>query len=130
MASPVYVYYELTNFYQNHRRYVKSVSANQLAGELDAGQLADSQNTYLQNCDPLRTVTENGTTRVLDPCGLIANSFFNGAFSWGVRQYQDCACVRAGYTCPPLPTRYPHHDHCDRYIRDDIRGRNHRHHHA
>ena len=33
MKAPVYVYYELDNFYQNHRRYVKSRSDSQLEGE-------------------------------------------------------------------------------------------------
>ena len=32
MVAPVYVYYELQNFYQNHRRYVKSRNDNQLLG--------------------------------------------------------------------------------------------------
>ena len=32
MKAPVYVYYELDNFYQNHRRYVKSRSDSQLSG--------------------------------------------------------------------------------------------------
>lgn len=32
MESPVYVYYELRKFYQNHRSYVKSRSHDQLAG--------------------------------------------------------------------------------------------------
>jgi len=31
-SGPVYMYYRLTNFYQNHRRYVKSFSATQLQG--------------------------------------------------------------------------------------------------
>lgn len=72
MKQPVYVYYELQNFYQNHRRYVKSRSDQQLSGTVysDASQLVD--------CDPLRTRDVNGTEKVLDPCGLIANSFFNG----------------------------------------------------
>ncbi|KNC50358.1 uncharacterized protein AMSG_12017 [Thecamonas trahens ATCC 50062] len=33
MKAPVYVYYELTNYYQNHRRYVKSRNDAQLRGE-------------------------------------------------------------------------------------------------
>ncbi len=34
VSGPVYVYYQLTNFYQNHRRYVKSRSAYQLQGQV------------------------------------------------------------------------------------------------
>jgi len=68
MKSPVYFYYELRNFYQNHRRYVKSRSDPQLRGQHVLSDLA--------SCDPLQTW--NGTT--LYPCGLIANSFFNDTF--------------------------------------------------
>jgi hypothetical protein len=72
MRAPVYVYYELHNFYQNHRRYVQSRSDTQLDGTLytDASGVPD--------CDPLRTAPDG---RVLDPCGLVANSYFNGAQS-------------------------------------------------
>lgn len=34
MKGPVFVYYELTNFYQNHRRYVKSKSEDQIQGKV------------------------------------------------------------------------------------------------
>lgn len=73
MKKPVFVYYRLTNFYQNHRRYVKSLDAKQLSGsprtaaELNSG-----------GCYPLATVTENGVQYPIYPCGLIANSMFNG----------------------------------------------------
>jgi len=69
MKAPVYLYYQMNNYYQNHRRYVKSRNDKQLAGTFysDTSQLAD--------CDPLRSL--NG--KVLDPCGLIAYSVFNGA---------------------------------------------------
>lgn len=33
-TGPFYVYYQVENFYQNHRRYVKSRSADQLMGEV------------------------------------------------------------------------------------------------
>jgi len=62
MKAPVYFYYKLTNFFQNHRRYVKSRSDNQLRGAVDT-----------TNCDPLTT---NGGLDYY-PCGLIANSMFN-----------------------------------------------------
>jgi hypothetical protein len=32
MQSPVFLYYELNNYYQNHRLYTTSMSAEQLAG--------------------------------------------------------------------------------------------------
>ena len=69
MKSPVFVYYELDNFYQNHRRYVKSRSDLQLAGTII------SESDKLSDCDPLRS-TAGG--KVLQPCGLIANRYFNG----------------------------------------------------
>ena len=34
MKGPVYFYYKLENFYQNHRRYVKSRNDDQLAGKV------------------------------------------------------------------------------------------------
>lgn len=70
MKGTTYVYYQLDNFYQNHRRYVKSRSDKQLAGTVydSAASVTD--------CDPLTT----RNSKVLDPCGLIANSFFNDTF--------------------------------------------------
>jgi len=65
ISSPLYVYYELDNFYQNHRRYVKSRSAPQLQGDATVDVSSD--------CDPL----VNNGSYLLNPCGLIANSFFN-----------------------------------------------------
>jgi len=69
MTAPVFVYYKLTNFFQNHRRYVKSRSDPQLHGE---GYTAS-----LDSCDPLQY--QGG--QALYPCGLIANSFFNDPFN-------------------------------------------------
>jgi hypothetical protein len=67
MKMPVYVYYSLHNFYQNHRRYVKSRSDKQLRGETQtAAEVSD--------CDPL---VNNKNGALLNPCGLIANSLFS-----------------------------------------------------
>lgn len=74
MRAPVYVYYQLDNFYQNHRRYVKSRSDAQLMGDL----LPESG---LNDCDPLKTISDGGQTKILNPCGLIANSFFNDFYT-------------------------------------------------
>jgi len=67
----LYVYYELENYYQNHRRYVSSRYASQLEG----GYIAASElSSY---CDPM---TKNGSL-TLNPCGLIANSYFTDIIS-------------------------------------------------
>ena len=50
IKAPVFVYYQLENFYQNHRRYVKSRSNAQLLGENLA--IGDSS---LTDCDPIIT---------------------------------------------------------------------------
>lgn len=70
IGPPVLLYYRLTNFYQNHRRYVKSLDTDQLLGRpLDNNTIAASA------CDPLRLNETSG--KAYYPCGLIANSMFN-----------------------------------------------------
>jgi hypothetical protein len=64
----------LTNFYQNHRRYVKSVDTQQLQGQNKTAAELNSAG----GCTPLITAP-NG--KPYYPCGLIANSLFNGMFS-------------------------------------------------
>lgn len=61
----VYMYYGLSNYYQNHRRYVKSRDDDQLLGRLSSTPSTD--------CDPF--LKNNG--RPIAPCGAIANSLFN-----------------------------------------------------
>lgn len=73
MGPPVLFYYQLTNFYQNHRRYVNSFFDKQLAGkDVSAGDVSGS------TCEPLKA--EEGTNKPFYPCGLIANSLFNDTF--------------------------------------------------
>jgi LEM3 (ligand-effect modulator 3) family / CDC50 family len=73
LGAPVLLYYRLTQFFQNHRRYVKSYDANQMKG------VAVSDSSIKNGgCDPL-TVDENG--KPYYPCGLIANSLFNDTFN-------------------------------------------------
>ena len=72
ISPPLYLYYQLTNFYQNHRKYVDSYDLDQLKGEpVSADSLTDK-------CDPLRV---NNDGKAVYPCGLIANSLFNDTFS-------------------------------------------------
>ncbi|MCJ1261831.1 hypothetical protein MMC22_001699 [Lobaria immixta] len=72
IGPPVLFYYRLTNFYQNHRRYVKSLDTDQLKGT------AVSMDTIAGgSCDPLRLDPKG---KPYYPCGLIANSIFNDSF--------------------------------------------------
>jgi len=83
---PIMVYYQLENFYQDHRRYIKSKSLPQLRGD----------NLTLENiksdCDPILTIKDLGfykslgnhtfaPTDIANPCGLIAKSLFNDTYS-------------------------------------------------
>jgi hypothetical protein len=70
LNSPIYLYYRLTNFYQNHRKYVKSLSTNQLKGQVILAPEAGTSCTQMS--------TDPATGKVYYPCGLIANSVFNG----------------------------------------------------
>lgn len=88
IAGPIYVYYQLDNFYQNHRRYVKSRDNAQLAGQyLKVDELSA--------CDPIIEVKDLWPHQRYDiteqrnqipdsnpaiPCGLVAKSFFNDTF--------------------------------------------------
>lgn len=75
MDPPVYMYYRLENFYQNHRRYVKSRSDDQLKGVIVSSYSA------LTDCDPYISLNDNhDKTKLFNPCGLIARSFFNDTF--------------------------------------------------
>jgi hypothetical protein len=81
MHPPVLLYYQLTNFYQNHRRYVQSFDQKQLAGEA-----RDNTSIGGSDCDPLKSLeipVQGGgkVSKPIYPCGLIANSLFNDTFS-------------------------------------------------
>ena len=81
IPAPVYLYYRLTNFYQNNRKFVKSFDLKQLKGEAVEKPAAE--------CAPLDRATEsipvivNNVTVQSDanaiyyPCGLIANALFS-----------------------------------------------------
>lgn len=74
IGPPVYMFYQLTNFYQNHRRYVKSFDESQLSGQnVTAAELESNG-----DCSPLILGSQG---KPIYPCGLIANSRFNDTFS-------------------------------------------------
>ncbi|KAK6464627.1 ligand-effect modulator 3 family [Scheffersomyces coipomensis] len=75
LNPPIFLYYKLTNFYQNHRKYVSSYDIQQLRGNaVPAGSITDY-------CKPLLHLGEGDDQKLIYPCGLIANSYFNDTFS-------------------------------------------------
>uniref|UniRef100_A0A7S1FVU4 Uncharacterized protein n=1 Tax=Corethron hystrix TaxID=216773 RepID=A0A7S1FVU4_9STRA len=71
MTTPIYVYYEIDNFYQNHKKYFGSRDNDQLRG-LSSGLESSS-------CPPLHKLKDKSTDKdvLLNPCGFVANTFFN-----------------------------------------------------
>lgn len=75
MDPPIYVYYKLENFYQNHRRYGRSRSDSQLRGE------EVSSKSSLTDCDPFISLNNSDDPNLFFfPCGLIVRSLFNDTF--------------------------------------------------
>lgn len=76
MEKPIFAYYRLTNYYQNHRRYVKSRDDTQLlAQEGSISEFPDG------DCSPYDKISDgNGGHIPIAPCGAIANSLFNDTF--------------------------------------------------
>lgn len=72
LSPSVLLYFKLTNFYQNHRRYVKSFDSGQLSGSTPSASTLNGG-----NCKPVASVNN----MPIYPCGLIANSIFNDTFS-------------------------------------------------
>lgn len=92
MESPVYFYYGLDNFYQNHRRYIKSRHNKQLAAETNhvytVSEVKSSCDPIVRNKDldlgenlkAFDGISQLEPDDVAHPCGLIARSFFNGMY--------------------------------------------------
>ena len=89
MRGPVFVYYQLHNFYQNHRLYSRSKKLSQLYGKLYTVSQQDGE------CSPISinndlwdgAITTSITGAPLDPngpvnpCGLVALTVFNDTFT-------------------------------------------------
>ena len=88
MEAPIIIYYQLNGAYQNHRRYMKSKSIDQLHGK--SFTLKEMKDT--EECDPVYTNKDMGKTKNYDggeldpnelavPCGLMAKNYFNDDFT-------------------------------------------------
>uniref|UniRef100_A0A0D9Z1B1 ALA-interacting subunit n=1 Tax=Oryza glumipatula TaxID=40148 RepID=A0A0D9Z1B1_9ORYZ len=75
MKSPIQIYYQIGDFYQNHRRYVKSRSDKQLRYK-NAVHLT-------KDCDPEGNTVDGAP---IVPCGLIAWSLFNDTYTISVNK--------------------------------------------
>ncbi|KAJ8712939.1 hypothetical protein PYW08_008243 [Mythimna loreyi] len=85
----VYFYYGLSNYYQNHRRYVKSRDDSQLLGRLTPTPSTD--------CLPFAYAVEDGKTKPVAPCGAIANSLFNDTLTVRSQEMnKDVPVLRTG----------------------------------
>lgn len=78
----IYVYYGLSNFYQNHRRYVKSRDDVQLLG--NPKQISSECKPFDMAIDPADNIL-----KPIAPCGAIANSKFNDTFEIRLQNFED-----------------------------------------
>eukprot|EP00919_Chromeraceae_sp_WS-2016_P068188 GHVR01161562.1.p1 GENE.GHVR01161562.1~~GHVR01161562.1.p1 ORF type:complete len:127 (+),score=1.92 GHVR01161562.1:310-690(+) len=76
--QPIYLYYGLNGFYQNHRRYMKFFSPDQLENGLQYDSVSEAEAVcgtgFTTNTD-LGYTSLTGTD-VAFPCGTIAKAFF------------------------------------------------------
>ncbi len=70
MNKPVYVYYELSNFFQNHRAFVRDLDYFQLMGKPSQGLCTTHEKT--------------SAGAEISPCGVQAWSFFNDSYAVAV----------------------------------------------
>ena len=85
LEPPIFIYYQLENFYQNHRRYFKSKSIKQLKGNLcERKDVKDDCDPIITNKDLGRIYSLNNEklneNSIAHPCGLIARSYFNDSY--------------------------------------------------
>ena len=82
MTGNIYLRYKLTNFYQNHRRFMESRSKEQLNG-----QYVDFDG--MSKCKPYRSINDSTLPQNWYlPCGLSAISFFNDTYDFDNNLYE------------------------------------------
>ena len=85
IESPVYVYYQIDSFYQNNRRYIKTIPTTQLRGEDEVATDLEDCKPVLYNKDVPATVAVDGTpldpNAVAIPCGNAARGRFTDTYT-------------------------------------------------
>lgn len=90
IPGPIFIYYELNNFYANHRDFIKSKIWSQLKGET----FIDSQNnSRCEGAKLMKEMFDGDETKYktytniplkkdsyANPCGLIAKAFFTDEY--------------------------------------------------
>jgi len=78
MKRPLMLQFQLESFYQNHRRYVNSVSYAQLSrSSLEQQSSALDFKSVDDDCAPLVSPNNSRAAPPYDPCGVKAASLFN-----------------------------------------------------
>lgn len=97
ITGPSYIYYELDNFYMNHRDFVKSKIFPQLRGEKEVNfnnnsqcngavymkdiyEHPNSNRTYYLQKNKMQRNKDLNESDFAIPCGLIAKSYFNDEY--------------------------------------------------
>lgn len=85
MNGPIYVLYQINGMHQNHRRYVRSHLDQQMASDNTNGKWEGVVNdaTQAQSCVPVVNYLGNSSQQI-NPCGLVAWSFFNDTYDFKV----------------------------------------------
>merc|ERR1719487_1826895 len=83
MEPPIYMYYHLEGFFQNHRRFVSSRDEKQLRNDAKMAMTAEGMKA---TCGKL-TTSADGRPRY--PCGLMAGGVFNDTFALTVMDKED-----------------------------------------
>merc|ERR1712216_594020 len=88
MNKPVYVYYELSNFFQNHRAFVRDLDYFQLMGKPSQGLCTTHEKT--------------SAGAEISPCGVQAWSFFNDSYAVAVNGAATTIYCILGWSYEPF----------------------------
>lgn len=85
LKSPIFVYYYISDFYQNNRLYIKSIITKQLRGNKISSAEEDNCSDAKYNKDfafAKKSVSGDPLQKdeIAHPCGLAARSYFNDTF--------------------------------------------------